>query len=50
MVEKNKESDWTDLLSPAPVLRQWFIKSSVDKITDQYQFSEKEVYLTINIK
>ena len=44
MVEKNQEGYYADLMSPAPVLRQWFIKSSNDKIEDQYRFSEKEVY------
>jgi hypothetical protein len=43
MVDK-KQDDYPDLFSPAPVLKQWFIKSSSEKIQDHYVLSEKEVW------
>ena len=44
MVDKKTE-DYPDLISPAPVLRQWFIKSSSEKIQDQYVLAEKDVFI-----
>lgn len=44
MVERKSREDYPELVSPAPVLRQWFIKSSSsDKIENHYILSEKDV-------
>lgn len=45
MVEKKDSNfeEYPELISPAPVLRQWFIKSSLEKIEDHYDISGKEV-------
>lgn len=42
MVEKYE--DYIDLVSPAPVLRNMLIKSSVEKIDDNYKILESEVF------
>lgn len=43
-MEEKKPEEYPELISPAPVLRQWLIKSSSEKIQEHYNLSEKEVH------
>ena len=46
-MEEKKQEEYPELVSPAPVLKQWFIKSSSEKIQDHYTISEKDVHLDL---